>query len=167
MTAQASEKLMYQGETLALCSQPLALFLGVAAIPWRFEAPSTALWRGYVGTWCIEADRLYLVGLSGWTKGHRQGSLNHVGLGDVFPGYPDGVFAHWFTGELRCPRGALLKYVHSGFASEYEEDLFLEVRRGVRLGERVVRNGVAAPGAPEKYSIAGFTTFGGRKSDGH
>ena len=160
MTAQMSEKLIYQSETLALCSQPLAYFLEMAAIPWKFEAPHTALWRGYVGTWRIEADRLYLVGLSGWTSETEQTPSKQVGLGDLFPGYPDGVFAHWFTGELRCPRGGLLEYVRGGFSSAYEEDLFLQVRRGVLLGERVVQNGTAAPGASKGYAIAAWTTLG-------
>ena len=160
MTAQMSEKLIYQSETLALCSQPLAYFLEMAAIPWKFKAPHTALWRGYVGTWRIEADRLYLVGLSGWTSETERAPSKQVGLGDLFPGYPDGVFAHWFTGELRCPRGGLLEYVRGGFSSGYEEDLFLQVRRGVLLGERVVQNGTAAPGAPKGYAIAAWTTLG-------
>ncbi|MFZ4711843.1 MAG: hypothetical protein ACOYMH_18585, partial [Zwartia sp.] len=65
-------------------------------------------------------------------------------LADVFPDYPNGVFAHWFTGELRCPQGERLRYVHRGFDSKYEKDLFITVRSGVVIGERLVVNGVAA-----------------------
>jgi len=160
MTAQASEKLIYKGETLSLCSQPLGHFLEMAAIPWRFVAPSTALWRGYVGTWCVEGDRLYLAKLGGWVKEHELADRKQVGLDALFPDYPDGVFAHWFTGELRCPRGALVEYVHGGFLSTYEEDLFLRVQRGIVLDERVIRNGIAIPAAPEGYSLAAMTIVG-------
>ncbi len=106
MTAQFSEHLIYQGKELTLCTQPLGPFLEFSGSTLKFEATCTALWRGYVGTWAIENDRLYLVKLSGnvVTDGQEQ----EVGLEALFPGYPDGVFAHWFTGELRCPRGALL-----------------------------------------------------------
>ena len=72
----------------------------------------------------------------------------------------DGVFAHWFTGELRCTRGKLLKYVHGGYASSYEQDLFIDVVRGVVVAERLVVNGVAEPDATEGYTIAASTSTG-------
>jgi hypothetical protein len=53
-----------------------------------------------------------------------------VGLADVFPGC-DKVFAHWFTGELRCPQGAQLKYRHMGYGSVYEYDLLMEFKQGI------------------------------------
>jgi hypothetical protein len=83
-----------------------------------------------------------------------------AGMEKLFPGYLNGVFAHWYTGELRCPRGALLKYVHGGFHSVYEEDLFLRVQRGVLIDERIVRNGTAPPNAESGYLIKAWTTFG-------
>ena len=70
------------------------------------------------------------------------------------------MFAHWFTGELRCTRGKLLKYVHGGYASSYEQDLFIEVVRGVVVAERLVVNGVAEPDATEGYTIAASTSTG-------
>ena len=70
------------------------------------------------------------------------------------------VFAHWFTGELRCPSGALLHYVHGGYGSTYESDLFLRVQRGVVLEERTVVNGQAEPDASKEYLLAGMTTYG-------
>ena len=72
-----------------------------------------------------------------------------VGLDALFAGYPDGVFAHWFTGELRCPAGALLHYEHAGYASRYERDLFIDVRQGLVLGQREVVNSTAAPDAAQ------------------
>ena len=77
----------------------------------------------------------------------------------VFPEYPNGLFAHWFTGELRCPQGALVKYVHGGFGSVYEKDLFFKVKKGVVVDRRVVINGQAPPGAPKDYHIAALTTI--------
>jgi hypothetical protein len=143
MTAQTPENLIYQGEQLTVCTEPLARFPGIYPVQPPYEYPSTSLWRGYIGTWSIESDRLYLKALQRWR--HEDGQLTVVGLEDLFPGYPNGVFAHWFTGELRCPRGALLKYVHGGYLSKYEEDLFISVKRGVVIDERIVRNGTAAP----------------------
>jgi hypothetical protein len=163
MTAQYSEHLIYQGKELTLCTQPLGPFLEFSANPLRFQYTSTALWRGYVGTWAIENDRLYLVKLSGNVV--TDGQEHEVGLEALFPGYPDGVFAHWFTGELRCPSGALLNYVHGGYESTYEIDTFFRVQRGVVLEERTVVNGQAKPDAPQDYTLAGMTTFGKSQED--
>ena len=41
------------------------------------------------------------------------------------------VFAHWFTGELRCPQGEQLEYIHMGYSSTYEYDLLMEFKQGV------------------------------------
>ena len=127
MTAQASERLIYGGKDIRLCSNPLSLYLKQTGI--KFESPSTACWRGYIGTWEIiensGVERLYLVELSA----HRSYE-EIVGVSDIFPGF-DRVFAHWFTGELRCPQGALLDYVHGGYSSTYEYDLLMEFKQGV------------------------------------
>lgn len=151
MTAQHTEKLIHQGETLSLCAEPLNNVLKMLDLPWTFYAPSTALWRGYVGTWSVEGDRLYLTKLRGWIE--EADGIKEVGLEMLFPEYLDGVFAHWFTGELRCPRGGLLRYVHGGYGSTYEEDLFFQITRGVVVDQRRVRNGNAAPDAVQGYTV--------------
>lgn len=165
MTAQFAECLIYQGEELTMCSEPLGPFLEFSASTVKFDARCTALWRGYVGTWTIENDRLYLVKLCGYVDDAVNCEVLEVGLEVLFPDYPDGVFAHWFTGELRCPGGALLHYVHGGYGSTYENDLFLRVQRGVVLEERAVFNGQAEPGASKEYFLAGMTTFGQSSGD--
>lgn len=157
MTAQTPEKLIYQGVNLSLCSEPLAHFPGMPTQPWVYVVPNTALSRCYLGTWEIESDRLYLKKLQRWKK--QANVVTECGIEDLFPGYPDGVFAHWYTGELRCLRGALLKYVHGGYASIYEEDLFLRVQHGVLIEERVVRNGTAPPDAKAGYRINAMTSY--------
>jgi hypothetical protein len=126
MTAQATETLNYKDEKLALCEEPLGDYFELAGIEPPFEAPHTALWRGYVGAWEIVDDRLYLVDLKGWTK-----TGNEVGLDLLFPNFPSRVFAHWVNGTLRATRGKQLKYVHAGYASVYEQDLFFEFADGV------------------------------------
>lgn len=143
MTAQAAEKLIYQGETLDLCSEPLAHFPGMPDQPWVERISCTVLLRGYIGTWAIEADRLYLQHLQK-SSGEEDESVN-VGIEHYFPGYPDGVFAHWYTGELRCCLGERLIYRHGGLGGgTYEQDLFLRIERGVFQGDRLVRNGYPA-----------------------
>jgi hypothetical protein len=157
MTAQFSERLIYRRENLSLCENPLKHFLESSASTFEFVFTSTACWRGYIGTWAIENDRLYLVSLSGRARTSAGGDVKDVTLVDLFPGYPDGVYAHWFNGELRCPQGELLKYVHGGYASTYEKDLFLDVRRGVLVGERLVDNGSPKSNYYEGRSLNALT----------
>lgn len=158
MTAQFTEVLRHRGETLSLCTYPLGVYWKSSSNRIDLQSTSTGCLRGYVGTWEISGGRLYLVRF--W--GNRQGpsDFEEVGLSDVFPGYPDGVFAHWFTGELRCPKGARLRYVHSAFESKYEKDLLITVRSGVVINERLVVNCTAeednGSGRFEDYVVTDF-----------
>jgi len=156
MTAQFTETLHLRGEKLSLCSEPLAPYLATSASRIKFDAETTACWRGYHGTWSIEGNRLYLVKLHGTSR--TPAGWVERSLTDLFPDYPDGVFAHWYTGELRCTKGKLLKYVHGGYASSYEQDLFIEIVRGEVMAERLVVNGVGAPDATEGYAVAASTS---------
>lgn len=65
MAAQFSESLIYRGEKVAMCSEPLNDYLALGGATWQFESDCTALRRGYVARWEIVADRLYLIGLAG------------------------------------------------------------------------------------------------------
>ena len=158
MTAQVSEQLHYKGEELSLCAEPLGYYLKTVRQDFELEAPSTALWRGYVGTWTIENKHLYLVKLLGY-KATPEGTVE-IGLGDLFPDFPDGVFAHWYTGEMRCPMGGLLEYVHGGYASTYEKDLFLRFEKGILISERIVNNGLADPNSTQGYRVGASLTLG-------
>lgn len=136
MTAQVSERLIYGDKEIPLFTNPLSLYLQQTGI--SFQSPHTANWRGYVGTWeIIEAEgveRLYLVNLSA----HKTYEET-IGLADVFPGY-EKVFAHWFTGELRCPQGAQLEYKHMGYGSIYEYDLLMDFKQGVLVNKHARHN---------------------------
>jgi hypothetical protein len=65
MTAQISDLIWIDGERQSLCVLPLYVLFD--AMPHRphFQARTTANWRGYQASWWIEADWLWLVGLSG------------------------------------------------------------------------------------------------------
>ena len=141
MTAQIGERLRYQGEDMTMATEPLEAYFTLGGERPSFGFVSTALWRGYVGRWEIVDDRLYLVGIN--AAAFRD---EPVPLERPFPGYGDRVFAHWYSGTLRVPRGRQLKYVHMGYASTYERDLMLEIERGV-LRSTWVRHNALPPGA--------------------
>ena len=161
MTAQISENLLYNGEKHSMCSEPLAMFFALGGNKPEFEFTCTALWRGYVGSWVIIDDCLYLVGLTGQLKDGTKANL-----ATIFPNYPDRVFAHWYSGKVRLPQGKQLEYVHMGYSSVYEKDLFLHFENGIVVKTETVENGESPnPDAPEGYGIGGMTVFPAKGTD--
>ena len=158
MTAQISERLIFEGQQVALLSNPLSDYFLLGGRDPGFQSTSTALWRGYVGTWQVTEDRLYLVELQGLLNSGEEACL-----ATVFPGFADRVFAHWFSGRLRIPQGKRLAYVHMGYGSTYERDLFLTLENGVVVAQEVRINGLAPDDAPDGYSIGARTTWPARK----
>jgi len=155
MTAQISEKLLFEGEKHAMCTNPLGDYSALGGELPRFASNCTALWRGYVGTWEIINDRLYLIELNGELESGQDADLE-----TVFPGYGQRVFAHWYSGVIRLPQGKMLEYIHMGYGSTYERDLLLEFEKGVLISRHVKVNGVAEDkDAKEGYSIGAMTVF--------
>lgn len=162
MTAQIGERLIYEGRKVTMCTEPLNDFFALGGARPDFAANCTALWRGYVGTWEILDDRLYLVELAGTLE---DGSA--AALSTVFPGLPQRVFAHWYSGMLRVPEGRQLKYVHAGYGSRFERDRLIEFERGVVTRIRIRENGQSGnPDAPEGYGVGGFTVFPAQREAG-
>lgn len=91
-------------------------------------------------------DRLYLTGLDGWLEDGTK-----VTTAMIFLGFPDKVFAQWYSGQIRIPQGGLLEYVHMGYGSTYERDLLLEVRCGVVIGTSERHNEVEASSSDDDW----------------
>ena len=147
MTAQLYENLILDGKPVGMAFCP-ALPLGeprlveltqkeICALRMRtskqleskrtmleFILGSTACWRRYRGTWEVRDGQLFLNSIEGRFK-----------LLGTEP-----LFADWFTGVLRVPRGKQLAYVHMGFGSVYAEELHIHVERGRVTGTRVYDN---------------------------
>jgi hypothetical protein len=132
MTAQASELLRYEGQDCSMMTLPLSDYFAMGGRSPDFTAPHTALWRGYIGSWEIKNDRLYLVAF----RGHLADGVTAT-LESLFPGFPDRVFAHWYSGTLRIPQGRQVEYMHMGFGSRYETEVYLKVQKGVVVGKKV------------------------------
>lgn len=153
MTAQVSETLIYKGEELSLCSEPLESHFRTMTPPPVFRRNASCCWRGYIGTWEISEGKLYLTEITAWDLKEVNGSYTsvkcaptledgtEVTIASLFPASDrERVFANWFTGTLRCPQGERLKYVHGGYGRKYERDLFIKVERGVVISELVTEN---------------------------
>lgn len=124
-TRQFPEIIEYNDQTYDLYSLPLeALF--AQGTPRTFVQGSlpTACMRGYVGTWKIEDDWLYLVVLKGMGSDMPRNLLPVIDPTWVSP-----VPATWYTGTLRIGRGRILDF-KMGFEESREEEIFLEIQNG-------------------------------------
>jgi hypothetical protein len=126
MTAQVHERLILDGQQTSM-----------AFVPWlpsphprivsRSEPAgderviyTTACWRRYIGTWELRNARFYLLALVG--------RFELVGT--------EPLWADWFSGVLRVPRGRELHYVHMGFGTIFEEELHIRINDGVETDRR-------------------------------
>lgn len=140
MTAQIPEILRYRGQNLNLCADILWSYLIRLPKSRRpvFAPSTTACHRGYVGTWEIRENQLYLVALEGELEGAH--GLVEATLATALPWLKGPLKATWFSDRARCPEGRLLSYVHAGFASDYERDRYLEFDHGHLVREWLVLN---------------------------
>ena len=160
MTAQIPETLLLDGQAVAMMTNPLNEYLALGGPCPEFRSGCTALWRGYVGTWELRDERLYLIELTGTLSTGEPASLE-----SVFPGFGQRVFAHWFSGTVRLPQGKRIQYMHMGYGSRFERDEWLSFQDGVLVDRRVVYNGVAPSGAVASYGPSAMTVFPARRDN--
>lgn len=139
MTAQLHEQINFNGKTYGMASTPLSDYLKNHADTPKFAYPHTACWRGYLGTWEIRNNRLFLIDLVCYIKLEPLNEIIESDLSLLFPGKKV-VFAKWFTGVIRIPDGQIINYVHAGFASTYEEDLFVTFKNGILIDFYTIEN---------------------------
>ncbi len=147
MTCQMPERIEYEGQSLTMYSEPLQDKLPRTArygehrdapdVPYPFEVSCSARWRGYVGHWRIEDDRLYLVEIVAQTPTGEDASIR-----TLFPNADGAVFANWYTGDLSIERGQIIGRVDGFHLNVYEESVTLKVKSGVVVRKRVRRNQV-------------------------
>jgi hypothetical protein len=137
MTAQMPDLIVIDGVDHSLFSEPLETYYQPDRRP-NFIPQNTANWRGYQASWEVRDGRLYLTRIVGQVCAVKEAwdcpllKRSRVGVRDLFPDAKQGpVFAEWFSGTLRVPTGALLRYRHMGYDSLYEFDLLLIVEKGM------------------------------------
>lgn len=129
-TAQYGDILIVKGDTSWIFSNPLENYfkkkgsrtIGDTAL----KGNCTALWRGYVATWLLENDSLFLVRLQ---TNYCGDNPVEVGLFEEFQ--TNKVFADWTSSTLVRPEGELLNYVHAGYMSIYEGDTYHFIEDGL------------------------------------
>lgn len=142
-TAQTPERIIFEGKENSLFSTPLkqlykisdSLEIELPDFSSYFSESDSIIginygnWRGYVATWQIENDTLYLIKISDDSH-EKEADLEQI-FGNYFN---DGrVVAFWYTGDLIIPKGDRLYYIHMGFMSRYEREIVIEIEKGAVL----------------------------------
>jgi hypothetical protein len=138
-TAQIPERIVYEGTEGFLFTEPLESYFTRDNPRPEFVAPHTACWRGYVGAWEIKEGTLYLSDIKAWMR-NEEGKAAPVGFEQIFPGKTKPLKADWFTGTLRIPQGKPIHYVHMGYQTIYEYDVFLRIQAGKVVDRQMVDN---------------------------
>ncbi len=133
MTIQAGDIISYNGEKKTIATEPLKPYLETRNDV-GFIFKSTALVRGYIGTWKIKNNKLYLVSLIGFIEKNNQVDLNYL-----FPNKTE-VFASWFSGDIKIPEGDLIQKINLGYASVFARDRVLNFNKGLLISETVKDN---------------------------
>ena len=133
MTIQARDILTYRGEKTTIATEPLKSYLETRSDV-GFIFKSTGLVRGYIGTWEIKNNQLYLILLLGFVENNKKVDLSYL-----FPNKTE-VFADWFSGDIRIPEGELLNKINLGYASIFEKDRILTIKEGILISETVKDN---------------------------
>ena len=129
MTMQVLDTLILNGQPKGmLTSPPLPVHRPHALVEVAADAiedgiwNSTACWRGYVATWELDGDELYLKQVDG------KYCLKGPGL----------LLADWFTGTIIVSDGEALR--NTGFAMVYEREIHLSFEEGFLADTKTVNN---------------------------
>ncbi len=138
-TAQRPDRIVYDGQTYALQTNPLNQYFQANPDRHPFEAgdkdrmvTSTALWRGYVATFALENDLLVLrdfevLQSTGDPKDFDAELVSQI---DQYFATPDSRVLDWYSGIMVIPQGEMVHYVHMGYSSMYESYLMLRIENG-------------------------------------
>ena len=113
-------------------------------MPFQREIVSTNLWRGYVGTWLVEDDVLYLRSLVRYVYepaadgGPTRRVAKDIPLSAVFKGAAGPVPAIWWSGQITVPRGAMLRQGWRYPVLRHAQGLYLRIENGRVVRRRLV-----------------------------
>ncbi len=133
-TAQYPDKIIYNGKEYSLHSNPLESYFekNPDKRP-KGGIMSTALWRGYVATFEVRDNQLFLKDIEiEYQDTTSKESYNYKWrsvINEVFPDQKN-IKIDWLTGLLVIPHGKLVNYVHMGYGSTFKNYILLEIDKG-------------------------------------
>lgn len=136
MTRQISDTVIHNGIEHYTTIGALLSYFSLSGKPFpQLQLTSTACWKRYLEKCEVVGERLYLVELHGLLKDGRNFNLEAA-----FPGYPNRVFAHWFSGTIQLFQGKQLQKDPESYPRDFERKTFLRLKKGVVLERYTRRN---------------------------
>ena len=136
MTHQVGETIMVNGSPYSSHARPLEPWIRAVGFPHELDWSCSALRRGYLGTWEIRDGMLLLTDIS-----YLHDRTVWLSLEACFPGHPNGVLAHWYTGTLTASSISTfpkIRQLYPGWTHDAVADLRISIRKGQVLSREVV-----------------------------
>jgi hypothetical protein len=145
MSIQLPDKILKDGEWMDLYSNPLEQYWIAARKKRPAFYPRFNCKRGYVATWEIKGNQLFLNDIVGNFERRflflkKSASCSLKWLFPKLARQHKLVKANWFSGKLRIPLGKMLFYEHSGYDSRFEKDQIITVEHGEILKVVILDN---------------------------
>lgn len=140
-TGQVPDILIYNEKEYDLTVNPMEPYFNKNPEK-RPQAPHTALWRGYVATFEIIRNELWVTDIKKYSSEYINGRFTpgYVSIIKECLNGKDRMKVDWFNGLLILPQGELVEYVHMGYASTYEYYKLIELEKGNYLKEFTLSN---------------------------
>ena len=134
-TAQYPDNIIFEGKEYMLHSNPMEEYFE----KYPDKRPSggimsTALWRGYVATFIVKDNELYLKDIEIEVPDEKSKESYAYKWKSVIKDLVvegEELKINWITGILVIPHGEMKNYVHMGYASTYSKYILLEVEKGI------------------------------------
>ncbi|TRX66318.1 hypothetical protein [Carboxylicivirga sp. M1479] len=141
-THQIPDYLVIETDTFELFSNPLTAYFNFKnekkINEHHIKSLHSACWRGYIATWQLENDSLFLIKIEGKNANNEAISYD---LKKEFGNTK--VYAEWFTGTLISPRGNRLQYHNMAYASVYEKEMQYHVWNG-KVKKEVIKHNLSS-----------------------
>jgi hypothetical protein len=133
-TAQFPDKIIYNGREYDLHTNPMEdYFKKFPDKKPKTGIVSSALWRGYVATFEVSDNQLFLKDIQIEVRKKDSDKPFETEwksfLAEIVSGDKK-MKIDWFSGILVLPVGKIVQYVHMGYASTYENYILLEIAGG-------------------------------------
>ena len=128
-TEQFGDILIINGDTTGFKPYPLEEYFSkkgnrtIGKI--QMEGRCSALLRGYVATWKLENDSLFLIRIQTDYCGKNKQDIN---IKEEFG--TDKVFAQWVNTTIILPQGKLLQYGYYGYVYIFEGEKYIAFKQG-------------------------------------
>ncbi|MBN1183434.1 MAG: hypothetical protein JXB49_14170 [Bacteroidales bacterium] len=137
MCIQITDILFVKGTRYMLSTTPLDDYWTKKNPKPEIRIPRTSCYRGYVATWEIIDNCLYIIHLT------FHAPERDMGLHYIFPNNPGRVKATWYSGELRVNLGDRIRTnneVYDDCMFITESDWLIQVKKGEVVNQRYKAN---------------------------